>query len=102
MSITLNMSDAGHVLVLVLIAALVGVVVELVRGGSIPLGFVGELLAAGIGAWIGSDLVAARLSLLTDPAYEGVALVPAVAGALIIGLLWGFLGGRGRQRERYY
>lgn len=101
MSVTLSLSDVGHVLTLVLIAALVGVVVELLRGGAIPLGFVGELLAAGIGAWIGSDLVAARLSLVLDPAYAGVALVPAVAGALIIGLLWGFLGGRGARRERY-
>ena len=99
MTITLNMTEAGHWLVLLLIAALAGLLVELLRGGQIPLRFVGELLFAGIGAWVGSDLVAPRLNLLLQPAFEGVALGPAVGGALMIGLLWGLLGGRGNRRS---
>ncbi len=99
MTITLNMADAGHWLVLVLIAALAGLLVELLRGGQIPLRFVGELVFAGIGAWIGSDLLAARLNILLQPTFEGVALVPAAGGALLIGLLWGLLGGRGNRRS---
>jgi uncharacterized membrane protein YeaQ/YmgE (transglycosylase-associated protein family) len=96
MTLTLNLSDAGHWLVLLLIAALAGLVVELLRGGAIPLGFVGEIVSAFIGAWIGGDLLQPRIALAPTPALEGVALVPAAIGALLVGFLWGLLGGRRR------
>jgi len=41
-----------------------------------------------------------RFPLLPQPALEGVALIPACVGALIVGLLWGLLGGR--RRRGYY
>jgi len=99
MTLTINVSDAGHWLVLVLIAALAGLVVELVRGGAIPLTFIGELIFAFIGAWIGSDVLAPRVAGLGGPVFDGVALIPAAGIALLVGLLWGMLGGR---RRRYY
>src|SRR3954453_23970274 len=97
MTLTINVNDAGHWLVLVLIAALAGLVVELLRGGAIPLGFVGEIIVAFIGAWIASDLLAPRVAGLGGPVFDGVALIPAVIGALLVGLLWGLLGGRRRR-----
>ncbi|HMA36947.1 MAG TPA: hypothetical protein VKY74_21005 [Chloroflexia bacterium] len=100
MTITLNPNEAGHWLVLLLIAALAGLAVEVVRGGGLPLGFVGEIAAAALGAWIGGDLVQAHIVIMPQPAFQGVALVPAIVGALIIGFLWGLLGGR--RRQRYY
>lgn len=100
MSLTINLSETGHWLVLVLIAALAGLLVELLRGGAIPLSFVGEILLAFVGAWLGSDLLAPRLPGLAQPAFDNVALIPAVIGALVVGLLWGMLGGR--RRRRYY
>jgi uncharacterized membrane protein YeaQ/YmgE (transglycosylase-associated protein family) len=99
MTLTINFSDAGHWLVLVLIAALAGLLVELIRGGAIPLTFVGELLFALLGGWLGSDLLAARLAAPPGPVYDGVVLIPAAVGALVVGLLWGMLGG---SRRRHY
>ncbi len=98
MSFTINFSDAGHWFVLLLIAALAGLLVELIRGGAIPLGFVGEVVLAYLGAWVGGDLLPARVPALAQPAFDGVALVPAAVGALLVGLVWGLLGGR---RGRY-
>ena len=60
MTFTLNFSEAGHWLVLLLIAALAGLIVELVRGGAIPLGFVGEIAFAFLGAWLGGDVLQTR------------------------------------------
>jgi len=100
MTFTLNFSEAGHWLVLLLIAALAGLIVELVRGGAIPLGFVGEIALAFLGAWLGGDVLQTRFPLLPQPAMEGVALIPAAVGALVVGLLWGLLGGR--RRRGYY
>jgi len=101
MTITIDPSSAGHWLVLLLIAALAGVVVELARRGAIPLGFVGEIAAAAVGAWIGGDLLPARLAIpaLAQPAFESVALIPAAVGALLVGFLWGLMGGRSSRRR---
>ncbi|HUS14776.1 MAG TPA: hypothetical protein VM536_07125 [Chloroflexia bacterium] len=100
MTITIGPSDAGHWLVLLLIAALAGLVVELARRGAIPLGFVGEIGFAALGAWIGGDLLPARLNIpaLAQPTFENVAVIPAAIGALLVGFLWGLMGGRGRRR----
>ncbi len=96
---TINLSDAGHWLVLLLIAAVVGLVVELLRGGGLPLGFLGEIALAGVGAWVGGDLLQTRFVLMPQPSYEGVALIPAAVGALLLGFLWGLLGGRRKRRS---
>jgi uncharacterized membrane protein YeaQ/YmgE (transglycosylase-associated protein family) len=100
MTLTINVNEIGHWLVLLLIAAVAGLIVELLRGGGLPLGFVGEIALAFVGAWIGGDLLQASYALLPDPSYEKVALIPAAVGALLLGFLWGMLGG-GRRRSRY-
>lgn len=97
MTFTINLSDAGHWLVLLLIAALAGLLVELIRGGAIPLRFVGEIAFAFLGAWLGGDLLPGRITLPPQPVVDGVALIPAAIGALLVGLLWGLLGGRRRR-----
>ncbi len=97
MTLTIDLSNTGHWLVLLLIAALAGLLVEVIRGGAIPLTFVGEIIFAFAGAWVGGDLLARYLPGLAQPQLDGVALLPAIAGALVVGFLWGSLGGRRRR-----
>lgn len=97
-TIALTPTDLTHWLVLLIIAALVGLVVEVVRGGAVPLGPLGGIGAALIGAWLAADLLHPRYPILPQPAFDGVALVPAVVGALILGFLFGLLGGSPRRR----
>ncbi len=98
-TIALNPTDLTHWLVLLIIAALVGLVVEVLRGGAVPLGPLGGIGAALIGAWLGADLLYPRYPILPPIAFDGVALIPAVLGALILGFLFGMLGG---SRKRGY
>jgi uncharacterized membrane protein YeaQ/YmgE (transglycosylase-associated protein family) len=97
-TIALTPTDLTHWLVLLIIAALAGLVVEVVRGGAVPLGPLGGIGAALIGAWLAADLLHPRYPVLPQPAFDGVALIPAVVGALILVLLFGMLGGSSRRR----
>jgi uncharacterized membrane protein YeaQ/YmgE (transglycosylase-associated protein family) len=97
-TIALTPTDLTHWLVLLIIAAVVGLLVEVVRGGAVPLGPLGGIGAALIGAWLAADLLHPRYPILPQPAFDGVALVPAVVGALILGFLFGLLGGSPRRR----
>lgn len=97
-TIALTPTDLTHWLVLLIIAAVVGLLVEVVRGGAVPLGPLGGIGAALIGAWLAADLLHPRYPILPQPVFDGVALVPAVVGALILGFLFGLLGGSPRRR----
>ncbi len=98
-TIALTPTDLTHWLVLLIIAALVGLVIEVLRGGAVPLGPLGGIGAALIGAWLGADLLHPHYPILPQPAFDGVALIPAILGALILGFLFGLLGG---SRKRGY
>lgn len=97
MTLTVDMAVVSHWVLLLLIAAVAALLVELLRGGGIPLGFVGGIGSALIGGWAFSDLLHPRFPVVPQPTIDGVAIVPAAAGALIVALLWGLLGGRGRR-----
>jgi uncharacterized membrane protein YeaQ/YmgE (transglycosylase-associated protein family) len=97
MTLTIDMAAVSHWAVLLVIAALAGLLVELARGGGMPLGFVGCIAAALVGAWVFSDLLHPRFPIIPQPTIDNVPLVPAAIGALIAAILWGLLGGRSRR-----
>src|SRR5437667_4053483 len=98
LTIALSSADLSHWLVLLLIAALAGRVIALLRGGAMPLGWVGGIGAALIGAWIGAELVAARVALAPQFNFDGVALVPAALGALVVAFVASLLTRASRSR----
>ena len=87
-------------LVLLFIAAVAGLLVEVVRGGVMPLGPLGGIGAALLGAWVGAEILAAQVALAPQLAFDGVPLVPAAVGALVLALGFSLLGGS--RRRGYY
>ena len=98
MTFTIDQTGFAHWLLLLAIAALAGLLVELLRGGTMPLGFVGGVVSAFIGAWLFSDVLSTRLSFSIPPTYDNVIVIPAAIGGLLVAFIWSLLGGRGGRR----
>ena len=90
MTISLSADDLPHLFVLLLLAALLGYLADLFTGGRVPLGFFGTVLFGLLGAWVAADLLRPRipLSVLKEPALDGVQLLSAGLGAFLFSLLW--------------
>ena len=90
MTISLNVDDLPHLLVMVILAVVLGYFAALLAGGRVPLGFFGVILFGVLGAWFANDLARPRipLTLPKEPTLDGVMLVTAGLGALVFSLLW--------------
>jgi uncharacterized membrane protein YeaQ/YmgE (transglycosylase-associated protein family) len=73
-------------LLLLLVAAVIGWVADLIVPGNIPLGWIGAIIAGLVGAWIGQAIFGEW-----GPTIEGVALVPALIGAVIFAFVLDFV-----------
>jgi len=83
----------GIILMLVS-AALIGWIADLVVPGRLPFGWVGSILAGMVGAWLGSTLLGAW-----DPTFGGLALNPGILGAIVFAfVVRALLGSTRRQR----
>jgi hypothetical protein len=83
MEFTVSMGWAGVVL-LVVGSLVTGVVAELFGEPSFTYEWVATGVAAFVGAVIGSELIVGLRAF--EPVWDGVALVPALAGGLVAGL----------------
>jgi uncharacterized membrane protein YeaQ/YmgE (transglycosylase-associated protein family) len=68
-------------LVLLIVAALVGALGEMIGGVKVPGGWLGSILAGLIGAWIGSAI------FHFGPLIGGIQVIPAVIGAILFVLV---------------
>ena len=82
--------DLLGLLILLVIAALVGAIGEMVAGVKVPGGWIGSILVGFIGAWIGSML------LHFGPAFGGIQIIPAILGAILFVLVLRLLMGARR------
>ncbi len=91
-----------HLLVLLVIAAVVGWLTDLIAGGRVPLGFFGAILFGLVGAWFAIEIVRPRVpfTLPTEPIFDHVPLVTAATGAFVVSLMWCALASRLRRRYR--
>jgi uncharacterized membrane protein YeaQ/YmgE (transglycosylase-associated protein family) len=94
--------DLPHFFVLLAIAAIFGYVSVLVAGGRVPLGPVGSIGFGLLGAWLAADVLRplVPLSLLSEPQIDGVTMISASLGALLLSLLWSLLAARLTRRRR--
>lgn len=102
MTISLTIDDLPRILVMIVLAALLGYLADLLAGGRVPLGFLGSILFGLAGAWIASEVVRPRIpiTLPKEPTLDSVTLVTAAIGAFVFSLAWCVLTSRIARRWR--
>jgi uncharacterized membrane protein YeaQ/YmgE (transglycosylase-associated protein family) len=101
MTLPWTVDDLPQILVLVVIAAVVGWLADLIAGGRVPLGFFGTVLFGLLGAWFAMEIVRPRMpfALPAEPTFDRVPLVTAGLGALLVSLIWCTLASRLARRR---
>lgn len=72
---------------MVLMAGFIGWLADRIVPGSIPYGWLGAIVAGLAGAWIGSWFLGSL-----GPDLFGIALIPALAGAVILAIVVNIIG----------
>ncbi len=96
MTLPITIDDLPRLLVLLVVAAIIGWLADLLAGGRVPLGFFGSILFGLLGAWVATELVRPKIpiTLPTEPVLDGVMLVTASIGSLLFSLSWCLLSSR--------
>jgi len=84
--------DLLGLLVLLIVAAIVGALGEMIGGVKVPGGWLGSIVAGLIGAWIGSAIIH------VGPVMGGIQVLPAIVGAILFVLVLRLLLGATRGR----
>ena len=89
-----------HLIILIVIAALCGLIAERVIGRSLPFGWIGATVAGFVGAWLMVDVL--HVVILPTLSIEGMPIVSAILGAIVVVVLFSLVAGRlgtGRGRS---
>jgi len=81
-----------HLIVLIVVAAVCGLIAERVIGRSLPFGWIGATVAGFVGAWLMVDVF--HLVILPTLSIEGLPIVSAILGAIIVVVLFTVVAGR--------
>ena len=81
-----------HLIVLIVVAAVGGLIAERVMGRPLPFGWIGATVAGFVGAWLMVDVV--HLVILPTLSIEGLPIVSAILGAIIVVALFSLVAGR--------
>ena len=81
-----------HLVVLVLVAAVCGLIAERVVHSSLPFGWIGATAAGFVGAWLMVDVL--HVVILPTLSIEGLPIVSAILGAVIVVVLFSLVAGR--------
>jgi uncharacterized membrane protein YeaQ/YmgE (transglycosylase-associated protein family) len=81
-----------HLIVLIVVAAVCGLIAERVIGRSLPFGWIGATVAGFVGAWLMVDVL--HLVILPTLSIEGLPIVSAILGAIIVVVLFSVVAGR--------
>jgi uncharacterized membrane protein YeaQ/YmgE (transglycosylase-associated protein family) len=95
---TITLPPPDQLLVLLLVGLLVGLVAETIVGTHVPLGYAGAVLLGILGAWIATHVL--RFSISPEYTVNGVPLLCALIGAVLLAFIWALAMGRGRWYAR--
>lgn len=94
-------SFGTNVIVFLIVAAIVGVIAEFIVGWRLPFGIVGAVIAGIVGVWLMTSVII--ISGFSDYVVDGVPLIRALIGAIILVAIWHALTYRSwRDRRGYY
>lgn len=88
-----------NLIIYLIVAAVVGLVAEFIVGWRLPLGIIGAVIAALVGAWLLTQVI--KIGGIPEYDLYGVPLVRALIGAIVLVGLWHlitFRSWRGRRR----
>jgi uncharacterized membrane protein YeaQ/YmgE (transglycosylase-associated protein family) len=89
-------------LIYLIVAAIVGLVAEMLVGWRLPFGFIGAIIAALVGVWLLTKVII--INGIGDINVYGVPILRALIGAIILVAIWHLLTyslWRGRGRNSY-
>ena len=89
-----------NVILYIIVAAVVGILAELIVGWRLPFGIIGAIILGTVGAWLLTSVIV--ISGVTDIYLWGVPLIRALVGAIILIAIWHLLTGGLRRRGRAY
>ena len=95
---TIILPPLDQLIVLLLVGLLVGLVAETIVGTRVPLGYVGAVVLGFLGAWVATHIL--HFSISPEYTVNGVPLLRAIIGAVILAFLWSLAMGRGRRFVR--
>jgi len=93
---------SANFLIYLIVAAVVGLVAEMLVGWRLPFGFVGAIIAALVGVWLLTKVII--INGIGDINVYGVPIFRALVGAIILVAIWHLLTfslWRGRSRNSY-
>jgi len=91
----------SNLIVYLIIAAIVGFLAEFLVGWRLPFGIIGAIIAALIGIWLMTQVII--ISGFNDVNIDGVPLIRALIGAIILVAIWHLITYPAyRGRRRYY
>ncbi|KRO17852.1 GlsB/YeaQ/YmgE family stress response membrane protein [Lacticaseibacillus saniviri] len=68
-----------HAIWVLIIGAVIGVIGQMIVGRDMPFGWIGNIIAGLVGSWLGSTLFSSW-----GPVVAGMAIIPAILGAIIV------------------
>ena len=87
-----------HLIVLLLVAAVCGLLAERLVHSSLPFGLIGAIVAGFVGAWLMVDIF--HLVILPQFSIEGLPIISAIVGAIIVVFGVNLVSGRRRSWSR--
>jgi uncharacterized membrane protein YeaQ/YmgE (transglycosylase-associated protein family) len=84
-------------IVYLIIAAIVGIIAEFIVGWRLPLGFIGAIILGVVGIWLMTQVI--QISGFSDFYIDGVPLIRALIGAIILVAIWHALTYRSWSRR---
>lgn len=87
-------------IIYLIIAAIVGIIAEFIVGWRLPFGIIGAIIAGVIGVWLMTQVI--NITGFGDYYVNGVPVVRALIGAIILVAIWHALTYRSWSRRRSY
>lgn len=84
-----------HLIWVLIVGAVIGVIGQLIVGRDMPFGWVGNIIAGLVGAWIGGSLLGSW-----GPVVGGMAVLPSIIGAVVLVFIVSLvIGAMGKTRR---